>query len=164
MNWDAIGAIGEVLGATAVVVTIFYLAIQTRRATQANLARTFQDHFRAVSEHFNEMWSATNAELMIKGLQSFTALTPSERARFDNLVTNAFNLFETSIVHNRQGLLDQASMENWSWYMRNHLLGYPGVREWWPLKKQLYPPEVRDWIDSEMEAAQTAGDFYGILE
>ena len=30
MNWDAIGAVGEVIGAVAVVLTIGYLAKQTK--------------------------------------------------------------------------------------------------------------------------------------
>ena len=32
MNWDAIGAIGEIVGAIAVVATLAYLAIQTRHS------------------------------------------------------------------------------------------------------------------------------------
>jgi len=32
MNWDAIGAVGEIIGAAAVVVTLMYLSIQTRQA------------------------------------------------------------------------------------------------------------------------------------
>ena len=35
MNWDAIGAIGEILGAAAVVATLVYLAIQVRSAKSA---------------------------------------------------------------------------------------------------------------------------------
>ena len=35
MNWEAIGAIGEVLGAAAVVVTLGYLAVQIRQNSQA---------------------------------------------------------------------------------------------------------------------------------
>ncbi len=31
MNWDAIGAVGEIVGALAVVVSLVYLAIQVRR-------------------------------------------------------------------------------------------------------------------------------------
>ena len=37
MNWDAIGAFGEILGATAVFVTLAYLAAQIRQAN--DLAR-----------------------------------------------------------------------------------------------------------------------------
>ena len=32
MNWDAIGAVGEMLGAIAVFVTLGYLAVQVKRA------------------------------------------------------------------------------------------------------------------------------------
>ena len=34
MDWDAIGAIGEVIGATAVVATLFYFGIQIRQNNQ----------------------------------------------------------------------------------------------------------------------------------
>ncbi len=35
MNWDAIGAIGEVVGAIAVVATLVYLAVQLRQNTRS---------------------------------------------------------------------------------------------------------------------------------
>jgi hypothetical protein len=35
LNWDAIGAIGEIVGAAAVVVTLIYLTIQLRQNTTA---------------------------------------------------------------------------------------------------------------------------------
>jgi len=42
MNWDAISAIGEMLGAIAVVVTLVYLAVQIRRGTSATQAASVQ--------------------------------------------------------------------------------------------------------------------------
>jgi len=35
MNWDAVGAIAELIGATAVVLTLVYLSIQLRQNTRA---------------------------------------------------------------------------------------------------------------------------------
>jgi len=35
MNWDAIGAIGEIIGATAVFVTLIFLTVQLRQNTKA---------------------------------------------------------------------------------------------------------------------------------
>ena len=32
MNWDAIGALGEIIGALAVLITLIYLAVQVRQA------------------------------------------------------------------------------------------------------------------------------------
>ena len=42
LNWDAIGAIGELIGAIAVVVTLAYLAVQVRytKASAADSSRT----------------------------------------------------------------------------------------------------------------------------
>ena len=42
MDWDAIGAIGEVLGALAVVGSLVYLAIQIRSSTKLAKAQMFQ--------------------------------------------------------------------------------------------------------------------------
>jgi len=42
MNWEAIGALGEVVGAGAVVVTLIYLAGQVRHATRAAQAAAVQ--------------------------------------------------------------------------------------------------------------------------
>jgi len=35
MNWEAVGAIGEIVGATVVVITLAYFALQIRHAQQA---------------------------------------------------------------------------------------------------------------------------------
>ena len=40
MNWDALGAIAELVGAIAVVGTLFYLAVQVRHSKDATKANT----------------------------------------------------------------------------------------------------------------------------
>ena len=42
MNWEAIGSIGEIIGATAVVLTLAYLAVQVRHGTKATQAASIQ--------------------------------------------------------------------------------------------------------------------------
>jgi hypothetical protein len=42
MNWDAIGAIGEIVGAIAVLATLIYLAIQIRQNSAIQRAQTHQ--------------------------------------------------------------------------------------------------------------------------
>ncbi len=42
MNWEAIGAVGEIIGAIAVVVSLIYLSIQIRAGTKATKAGAFQ--------------------------------------------------------------------------------------------------------------------------
>ena len=59
MNWDAIGAIGEILGAIAVVATLGYLAVQVRQSKRATLAEIYQN--RAHSRGANSLAIALNA-------------------------------------------------------------------------------------------------------
>ena len=42
MNWDAIGAVGEIIGGVAVLVTLIYLAIQVRHARRAQQAEAIR--------------------------------------------------------------------------------------------------------------------------
>ena len=43
MNWEALGAIGEIVGAVAVVVTLGYLAVQIRKNTRLELTESRGD-------------------------------------------------------------------------------------------------------------------------
>ena len=43
MNWEAIGAIGEILGAAGVIATLAYLAVQIRQNTKMARAATRQE-------------------------------------------------------------------------------------------------------------------------
>ena len=43
MNWEAIGAIGDLLGGTAVLITLLYLALQVKDARNALKAQTAQN-------------------------------------------------------------------------------------------------------------------------
>ena len=47
MNWDAIGAIGEIVGAAGVILTLGYLALQSARATEADAMQSVIECHRA---------------------------------------------------------------------------------------------------------------------
>ena len=51
MNWDAIGAMGEIFGAIAVLTTVAYLAIQVRRSNELSRFSSSRD----VINQFNEL-------------------------------------------------------------------------------------------------------------
>ena len=59
MNWEAAGAIGEIIGAIAVVATLGYLASQIRQSRKATLAEIYQN--RAHSRGANSLAVALNA-------------------------------------------------------------------------------------------------------
>jgi hypothetical protein len=58
LNWEAIGAVGEILGALVVVVTLAYLASQVRESRKATAADIYQT--RAMSRAEAELQIALN--------------------------------------------------------------------------------------------------------
>ena len=67
MNWDAIGAVGEIVGALAVVVSLLYLAGQIRvsnKASRNSLIQELQDTVKIVFQ-----MNLDEAELIIKGMK-----------------------------------------------------------------------------------------------
>lgn len=89
MNWDAIGAVGEVLGAVAVVGTLGYLALQIRQNTERErLSQEFVSN-----QYFNELRVLVAsdpelAEIEMKGVSDLSWLTDLERRRFDELIVS----------------------------------------------------------------------------
>ena len=55
MNWEAIGAIGEALGALVVVITVGYLAIQIRQNTAQQKREETVSLYRGQNEVVSEM-------------------------------------------------------------------------------------------------------------
>ena len=51
MNWDAIGAVGEIVGATAVVSTLIILIFQIRQSTKATLESNQLERAVAIDRH-----------------------------------------------------------------------------------------------------------------
>ena len=58
LNWEAIGAVGEILGALVVVATLIYLAAQVRESRKATAADIYQT--RAMSRAEAELQIALN--------------------------------------------------------------------------------------------------------
>jgi hypothetical protein len=76
MNWEAIGAVGELLGATVVVITLAYLAMQVKSAkltaADANrLARAKGVTDMQLAYLSNNNWDARAAVFKVNGVYSY---------------------------------------------------------------------------------------------
>lgn len=92
MNWEAIAAIGEIIGAIAVVITLVYLTIQLRQNTAA-VATATQD---SVTAGFNAVNQAVIsdeklAEIFLRGTATPESLTAEESVRFSFLMRSWAN-------------------------------------------------------------------------
>ncbi len=162
MNWNALGAVGEVVGALAVVLTLGYLAVQIRHSTKSAEDAAFRDVFSAVTVQFSSMLEGPNSDVILKGLVDFNGLTGREKYIFDGLMTSLITLVESSFISNEAQFVSDETMENWSFYLRTRYLSYPGWRDWWQETKQIYIPEAQSWFDRQLQRSDANSDFWGI--
>ncbi len=89
MNWEAVGAIGEIVGALAVFLTLAYLAVQIRQNTNAVRATALDSSVNSVLVVREKLFE--DPELMglyLKGLENPEGLNEIDKARFMLLMQN----------------------------------------------------------------------------
>ena len=149
MNWDAIGAIGEILGAMGVIVTLGYLAVQIRQGTQSSREASG----RATIEHINKMnFSLVEqpevAELFIKGGTDRRNLDPPEALRLHVLLMSMFLLYQNAYFH-----AQRSEIEPHIWHLLEstltELLGNLGFGSWWDANRRRLSPEFVQYVEAK---------------
>jgi hypothetical protein len=150
MNWDAIGAISQVVGTVLVGITLVYLAVQVRQNTSALRSSAFL----AISHSMvstMEVW-ATHPEvapLLLRAQEGLETLSPEERVRFGFLMMMAFRRAETLVVQRHLGLIDRELTEG---FERSALsvLRTKGARQWWDASKGAFSNLFSTWVDEKL--------------
>ncbi len=162
MNWEAIGAIGELVGAVAVFVTLLYLAIQLRLNTRALRSSTFQEI--SVSTAMNMQIIATTpgmSELILKAQAGLDALNEEERIRFGALIMSCFRRIEAVHIHQSMGTIEARYTEG---FRRSSLssLAHTGISEWWDTAQDAFTEDFVFWVNSQIEAGEIKAVHLGM--
>ena len=91
VNWEAISAIGQLVGALAVVISLIYLAREVRsnaRETRRAAMRSTLDSLTRLAHHVTD--NADLAELRNRGFNDFESLNAVDRARFNSYMHSLF--------------------------------------------------------------------------
>ena len=146
MNWEALGAIGEIVGAGAVVFTLAYLAIQIRHSTK--LANS-DAHERAVAywtEATKPLLEPEYAELFQKGCESYNALNSIDQMRFDTLIGNMIFSFELAIEKHEHGFASEDFLASFERHFEQ-LVERPGVQEFLAKNRVYFTKVFDEWLD-----------------
>lgn len=88
MNWEAFGAIGEVIGATAVVVSLIYVSLQVRAGLMGLQTTTRVSVFQSLVDWNSAIMADPRlAWIFQAGCVDFEALEEDERARYLHIMS-----------------------------------------------------------------------------
>ena len=143
MNWDAISAFAETVGAAAVVATLLYLAIQIRAQTKESrlaatrdLSRDYLDAIDSITRD-KEVFS-----VYLKALAAYEDLPYEERVRISMAFIRIFRVLELSYSHYLSRDIEAAHFESGQVPVKE-LMEFPGIRAWWERNCHLFGEEFQ---------------------
>ena len=154
MNWDAIGAIGEVLGAAGVIFTLVYLAVQirqntamTRMSAMQNIIQGGVDHNRAIADN------PELAALLNKAVDNPEALTNDEKLRVNANIITLYHHLDGAYQMYKARLLDESAWQKFA-YEVPLWLQIPFVRDWYETDRSRLSPAFQKFIDETLKSEQ----------
>ncbi len=130
MNWEAIGAIGEIVGAIAVVVTIGYLAVQIRQNTISLRSASVQQILQGIAELNQFLGSAPDVtDLWWRGTRDPASLSEEEWHRFIHIASAYIRRMELMFLNHLQGSVPAQVWEAQTNNLRRWF-STPGIQRW----------------------------------
>ena len=140
MNWEAFGAIAELVAAAAVVISLLYVSLQLRAGRRELQTSTRDSVFRQLQE-FNHvvMGDPDLADIFQRGSADMNALEPGEKARYTHTMYSFFKVFENMHLHYLDG---SVPAELWEANMPMLVLygTQPGGRQYWEQRRAAFDP------------------------
>ena len=153
MNWDAIGAIGEIIGAIAVVATLFYLAVQIRqnnRVVEENSRQLRLGEVDATLQSFSRfrglIVNPDTAALLTRGLADYASLEEAEQIQVGAVLDEYMFSYWSVFQRMREGAYSE---EDWHVHLKAlaAMMSRSGAKQWWAQRKSNYPVKFVAYLD-----------------
>ena len=157
MNWEAISAIGQLVGALAVVISLIYLANQVRSSARETRYAAMRSALDSINRHIQQITQHPDlAELRSRGFKDFESLEGVDRTRFDSLMHQLFRNVENIYYQHLQGHSDPRVWRGIEAVMRD-INALPGVQAWWRSRSHWFDEEFAKFINQQQQTAKPPG-------
>ncbi len=164
MNWEALGAIAELIGAAGVIATLAFLAFQIRQNSsllKTNTRQLEHNHQVAIAQAMSQSDAQSDPMLVVAqsdelskivhgGLRSFQDLDPESAMRFSMAMGPIVAAVAVNMGEHRQlGIADEIHVPN----QLNFLMRFidtAGGRQWWKIGNGMYPDAFVETINLEL--------------
>ena len=138
MTLEQLASVGEMIGGFTVVLTLLYLAFETRRNTSVHIASTTSDAYLD--------WAASNQAAASDPLlipitarlydnQSLDSFDPTERLRMELAIRSLFQRMASIHQQHQYGLVDDEFWQIHKVWCASYIK-VKAVGQWWELEKQ----------------------------
>jgi hypothetical protein len=158
MSLNDLANLGQIIGAVAVVISLFYVASQIRQNTNAVRSATAQ----TVHEHFANWYRLVAADgelarIVANGLRDYGSLSEQERVRFVAAFMSFLSYSQNAFLKWREGLLASPLWLGWELVIMN-LVCAPGGKAFWKDRAYMFGDEFRRYIEDEVMKKQPHPD------
>ena len=155
VNWEAIGAIGQMVGAIAVVISLIYLAREIRR--NARLAR--QSSVDTLNGWLGQLAQHPHlAQLFDRGIRDLKSLEGADRVSFEAFMLQWFHIFAEMYHQHLEGHLDPRVWHEVETPMRDLINARPGIQAWWRLYSKWFGEEFVNYVNQIQQTATRHDD------
>jgi hypothetical protein len=151
VNWEAISAIGQIVGAVAVVISLIYLAREIRNnARSARLASVG-----TINRCLGQLASHPHlAEVWRRGIRDWESLKGPDNDTFHSFMLQLFHIFNEMYYEQLEGHLDPRLWREIETPMRDLISTWPGVQARWREYSRWFNEEFANYVN---QLQQTAG-------
>ncbi len=147
MNWEALGAVAELIAALGVIITLLYLAMQIKEQTkESKLAATrdlARDWTEALQFGTGDEW---NFELYQRAVNDYASLSGGDRIRAYIMLSSAMRIIEIQHFHVSAGNFEPTMFTAME-YRVKQLIELPGVRYWWKDHKEQFSEDFIAYVE-----------------
>ena len=129
MNWEAAGAVGEIIGAVAVIATLAYLARQMSHSVDLARASQNRDLMESYESYYELILANPGvAELLAELEDSAVELSAADNVRVRHLAYRIANIYASIQLSFSNGQLSSQEFSMYKQDLPNVLDHYPGLR------------------------------------
>ncbi len=160
MTWESAGTIAEITGAIAVVVSLFYLAVQVRQNTKIVAANTIQSISSTASDISMRVAESPHlSRIFVKLIADTEELSLEEAMQMQLVMRAGVRNFENYYYQYQRGYLEE---DMWVGYKRAVLdqLSLSFGKSWWNNHRVVFGERFVEFVESELEGIRPNENAY----
>ncbi len=142
MNWEAIGAVGEIIGAIAVVASLVYVGIQVHQSNILSRSQTRQSIMHLVQQELYKLIDDPTILMLLTKAD----ISIEEKIKLNAWISSNMRQREYEWFARNDGTIDENTFNTYK-ALIPIVLGTERSRRWWKLARPAFYPGFAAFVD-----------------